>query len=260
MHEPQAHARSFLTAHDVCDLLGVDPATVYRMAADGRLPAVKIGRQWRFPAEPLRAAVREGVPASPAAGQASSADHVHGAGYAHSAGYAPHTAAHAARPTWQDPALVQDLLDIAAESLGLMMVVTDLYGRPVSGVANPCPWFRVHGDDPAVLAACAAEWRDLAEDLDFSPRFEIGSLGFECARSLIRSGPHLVGMVLAGGLAPADEDGRSSAATGLHALTLSERARALATLPKVAAALSRLAGHGDAPGPASGSMLEGSTA
>ena len=38
-----------LTAKDIQGLLQVDRSTVYRMAETGRLPAVKVGKQWRFP-------------------------------------------------------------------------------------------------------------------------------------------------------------------------------------------------------------------
>jgi len=47
-------ADELLTAAQVQHLFHVDRSTVYRMAEDGRLPAVKIGRQWRFPALPIR--------------------------------------------------------------------------------------------------------------------------------------------------------------------------------------------------------------
>ena len=40
---------TYLTAKDLQDLIRVDKSTIYRMAEDGRLPAVKVGRQWRFP-------------------------------------------------------------------------------------------------------------------------------------------------------------------------------------------------------------------
>ena len=39
---------TLLTAKDVQEILLVDRSTVYRMAEDGRIPAVKVGRQWRF--------------------------------------------------------------------------------------------------------------------------------------------------------------------------------------------------------------------
>ena len=42
-----------LTAKEIQSLLDVDRSTVYRMAEDGRLPAIKVGRQWRFPAQKI---------------------------------------------------------------------------------------------------------------------------------------------------------------------------------------------------------------
>ena len=37
-----------LTIREVADLLKLHPKTVNRLANTGRLPAYKIGRQWRF--------------------------------------------------------------------------------------------------------------------------------------------------------------------------------------------------------------------
>lgn len=42
-------ARQLLTVRDVAKLFGVSTTAVYGMAADGRLPGVKIGSQLRFP-------------------------------------------------------------------------------------------------------------------------------------------------------------------------------------------------------------------
>jgi len=39
---------SFLTTDDVLGYLRVTPRTIYRLIRDGELPAVRIGRQWRF--------------------------------------------------------------------------------------------------------------------------------------------------------------------------------------------------------------------
>ncbi|MFN2322611.1 MAG: helix-turn-helix domain-containing protein [Trueperaceae bacterium] len=61
MHEP--HEPPLMTAAAVGRLLGVDTSTVYRMASDGRLPALRVGRQWRFAAEQVREALADGVPA-----------------------------------------------------------------------------------------------------------------------------------------------------------------------------------------------------
>jgi excisionase family DNA binding protein len=46
--------QELLTASELQHLFDLDRSTIYRMAGDGRLPAVKIGRQWRFPADAIR--------------------------------------------------------------------------------------------------------------------------------------------------------------------------------------------------------------
>jgi excisionase family DNA binding protein len=38
----------FLTTEEVLDCLKVNPRTIYRLIKSGELPAVRIGRQWRF--------------------------------------------------------------------------------------------------------------------------------------------------------------------------------------------------------------------
>lgn len=199
-----------LSAHQVGDLLDVDTSTVYRMAADGRLPAVKIGRQWRFPADRVRQLLD--LDATVVA--------------------APNGAL--------DAQLAASVLSLVAESLGVMMVVTDMAGQPITPVVNPCPWFAERADDPEVLTDCASEWRRLADDLVFAPHFVTGTLGFRCARSFIRSGNELVGMVLAGGVAADRPNGHPD---GLYHLDGAAEQRVLEMLPRIAATLSRLAGH-----------------
>lgn len=128
------------------------------------------------------------------------------------------------------------VLTVASQLLGVMMLVTDMSGRPVTPVANPCAWFEGRSADPDVLEACSAKWRAMAADPDLSPRFRTGRLGLECAQSFIRAGTRLVGMVLAGGVAPP-----TSSVRGLYHLSAEERGRVLNALPRVSAALSRVA-------------------
>lgn len=45
-----------LTVDEVADMLRINKSTVYRMAKQGRLPAIRVGRQWRF-----RESVLEGM-------------------------------------------------------------------------------------------------------------------------------------------------------------------------------------------------------
>jgi excisionase family DNA binding protein len=50
-----------LTVDEVVDLLRISRDTVYRLVAAGKLPARKVGRQWRFPRTELEKHVGESV-------------------------------------------------------------------------------------------------------------------------------------------------------------------------------------------------------
>ena len=39
---------NFMTSDEVAELLQINKGTVSRMARDGRLPATRVGKQWRF--------------------------------------------------------------------------------------------------------------------------------------------------------------------------------------------------------------------
>ena len=60
MQTSQGPARPLLTALEVQELLHIDRSTVYRMAEDGRLPAIRVGRSWRFPADRIEALLDSG--------------------------------------------------------------------------------------------------------------------------------------------------------------------------------------------------------
>ena len=44
----KAPISAFLTTEEVLSCLKVNPRTIYRLIKTGDLPAVRIGRQWRF--------------------------------------------------------------------------------------------------------------------------------------------------------------------------------------------------------------------
>jgi excisionase family DNA binding protein len=210
-----------LTAQQVCEILHIDRSTVYRMAEDGRLAAIRVGKQWRFPSDEIHALVPSGVFSPVAASRAGSA----------------------IRDYPERARVGGAVVEVAADLLGVMMLVTDMEGRPATEVANPCGWFAEHADEPSVLATCVSEWRALAEDHDFTPRFTLGGNGFECARAFIRSGRELTGMVLAGGVAPSTanplEGAGGNAASDLYHLSDAQRDAVLRALPRVAGAISR---------------------
>lgn len=39
---------AFMTVDEVAEMLRINKSTVYRMAKEGRIPATRVGRQWRF--------------------------------------------------------------------------------------------------------------------------------------------------------------------------------------------------------------------
>ncbi len=222
----EASTGALMSAEDVEAVLGVDKSTIYRMAQDGRLPAIKVGRQWRFPAQAIQELLGGAGVSAPINPRPALATRQSGA---------PLSAAAAAT--------LQPLIDLAAELLGVMMVVTDMEGNPATDVANPCAWFAERQDDPELLEECVEDWKALAGEQGFSPAFREGPHGFECARALVREGNHLVGMVLAGGIAPGDAPGDAprDVSDGLYHLTAADRAVLLAALPRVAATISRVA-------------------
>jgi excisionase family DNA binding protein len=173
-----------LTTHQLQELIRVDRSTIYRMAEDGRLPAVKVGRQWRFPADAV--ASRFGLVEDVAVG--AQADHD-----------GPTSLAELV-----DRRALQSVADLAAELLGTMVVVTDLAGTPLTEVANPCGLFRSLTGTPGALERCVEGWAALGAEPDLDARLRPSHLGFLCARTFVRLGDRLVGMVIAGGIRPDD--------------------------------------------------------
>ena len=169
MMQSTAPAPAYLTARDVQELIRVDRSTIYRMAESGRLPAIKVGRQWRFLADEIDT-------------------WLNGSGNG-AAGSTP-------------PSTTQDVADLFADLYDVMVVVTDIDGNPVTEVSNPNGYFSAISGEASALDRCIAEWKTLGGEYDFEPRLRPSHLGFLCTRAFIRSGNELVGMVISGGVAP----------------------------------------------------------
>jgi excisionase family DNA binding protein len=176
---------TLLTTKQVQELFKVDKSTIYRMAEDGRIPAVKVGRQWRFPSDQLDSLLG-GAATTPSL---SSSAPPPGREYTLDMALPRETA--------------QALADLAADLFGVMAVVTDMDGNALTSVANPCGYFTAVFGKVYTADRCAEGWRRLGEEIDLEPHFLPSHLGFLCARSFIRHGSRLVGMVIVGGVAPA---------------------------------------------------------
>ena len=176
---------TLLTTKQVQELFRVDRSTIYRMAEDGRLPAVKVGRQWRFPSERVEDLLGQNGEPSPTPTEAIN-----------------DAARSAALDTVLPPDTAQAVADLAADLFGVMAVVTDMSGRALTSVSNPCGYFTAVFNSFYTPDRCSEGWRRLGEEIDLEPSFLPSHLGFLCARSFIRIGPNLAGMVIVGGVAP----------------------------------------------------------
>lgn len=68
MATPSSEHEAFLTTDEVLDYLQVNLRTVYRLIDAGKLPAVRVGRQWRFRRKDIDAWLdrqHQAVPAAP---------------------------------------------------------------------------------------------------------------------------------------------------------------------------------------------------
>ena len=176
-----------LTAKEMQVLLQVDRSTIYRMAESGKLPAFKVGKQWRFPSEQVDSWFH-GQVAKPAAPPSVS------------------VGIRTKRPMELAELLpidcVQLIQDSFADLLGIMVVVTDMEGNPVTTPSHACDLFQAINREPFAVRKCIQSWREMATTIDLEPRFTRSHLGLLCARALIRVGVELRGMVVGGCVAP----------------------------------------------------------
>lgn len=183
-----------LTAKDVQELLQIDRSTVYRMAEAGRLPSIKVGKQWRFPAAQIQdwMATQMGTPVS-------------------LTGIKPTLIQSQPLPKSNGNGGLVDLLplqcvqliqDSHADLLGVMLVITDMQGVPITQPSRPCGLFTAINKKPDAVQRCISSWHDLGQTLTIEPAFHNSHLGLLCARGLIRVGTELQGMVVAGCVAP----------------------------------------------------------
>ena len=56
-----AKDKEILTAREVADYLGLHPLTVHRYAREGKIPAFKIGTDWRFHKKYIEKWIKEKV-------------------------------------------------------------------------------------------------------------------------------------------------------------------------------------------------------
>lgn len=193
-------ADNFYTTQDLRRILGIDRTTVYRLADAGRLPGVKIGRQWRFPHRLIDQWL-----ADMGRRPASSTLAVHEETILLAPVPAPPltNAGGTVNLTQVLPVeCVQLMQDSFADALGVTILMTDLHGRPVTHISNPCGFHRAVEADPRAHARCQEWWAEQSQRLPLQVEFIESPMGLLCARALFRAGSEIVGSVIFTGLAP----------------------------------------------------------
>jgi excisionase family DNA binding protein len=174
-----------LSAKEMQTLLQVDRSTIYRMAEAGQLPAIKVGKQWRFPGNRVESWLKnKAALPSPTLPEPN--------------GFNGHLA------DMLPLDCVQLIQDAFAEALGVMLVITDLAGRPITQVSQPCPVYSLLVQTDSGAEVCREQWQALGQTPALEPRFVAGLGGVLAARALVRLGNELKGMVIASGVAPQD--------------------------------------------------------
>ena len=182
---------NYLTTRQLQEILQVDRTTIYRMADSGRVPAVKVGNQWRFPRQQVESWLKNQN------GTTNGSDMVQSNG-----SVTPSQAVEDLRKLLPLDC-VQLIQDTFADVLGVMILVTDLNGEPVTRPSNPCGLFVAAETSPVAHKRCMQLWAGLAREPSLRPQFIQSHLGLLCARGLIHAGSELKAMLVVGGIAPA---------------------------------------------------------
>jgi excisionase family DNA binding protein len=184
----------FLTTRQLQEILHVDRTTIYRMADDGRVPAVKVGNQWRFPRRAIETWLKTQSEASVAADASTPAIGSSVASTGPSAG--------------MDKLLpvecVLKIQDAFADLLGVTLVVTDMAGTPLLPYSNVCGLLALALRSPGGRQWCQAEWAALGGSPSMMPELLRGQCGLLHTRGLVRVGSEIKAQVVAAGIAPAE--------------------------------------------------------
>lgn len=231
-----------LTTKELQDVLHVDRTTIYRMAESNRIPAVKVGNQWRFPRGQIDLWLQRN--------SGSPARHVEAAGN----GLA------STADLWPLEC-VQLIQDSFADALGVMILLTDLNGTLITRPSNACGLYNAAETSPVARQRCLSLWIDLAKQPSLAPWFQESHLGLMCARGLIRVGNEITAMLVMGGIAPQswppddaqlvrmseylelDIDLVRVHLNEVHYLDLQQQARVLPFVQRIADILSHIAGE-----------------
>jgi excisionase family DNA binding protein len=172
-----------LTTRQLMDLLQLDRTTIYRMLNAGRLPALRVGGQWRFSRQAIEATMQgRSLPLS---------------AEARTPGEKATTA-----PTPNVEVLplhcLQPIQEVFAQTAGIGSVTTDLDGKPLLPVSNPCAFCSLILASERGRARCQASWKELAGTPVAQPWLAKCHAGLAYARGWIEVDGAPIAMIFGG--------------------------------------------------------------
>jgi excisionase family DNA binding protein len=180
---------NLLTAQQVEDLLKVNRITIYRMLQDGRLNGVKIGQQWRFPANQfdklLTGLSLKTDPSSIDAGK--------------KAGFPTHC--------------VQTIQDLFADVGQVSTITLESIGNPFTQISHPSAYWWLIYQNPAGKTICEESWKEIALDAHAEGWFTC-RLGCVYLKLPIHDEEEVIGFALVGQFA--SNEARSMVDVSIH--------------------------------------------
>ena len=179
-----------LTTNQVHDLLKVDRTTIYRMVDDGRLPGIRVGKQWRFQQTEIEQWLRRRtLPGdTPLNIQQSSL----------ASQTAQQTDLRSALPL----ACVQLIQDAFGDMLEATLLVTDIQAQPITQPSNVCGLYKLLMRQTDLSSVIVGSYQHLADRTSLEPRFFTNEVGLLCVRAVIHLEQVIAGMVVISGIAP----------------------------------------------------------
>ncbi|MGB8648139.1 MAG: PocR ligand-binding domain-containing protein [Anaerolineae bacterium] len=169
-----------LTTRELMELLHLDRTTIYRMLNGGRLPAVRVGGQWRFERSAIDAWLQGQNPSEPNEAKESS------------------SAALRASTDVLPLHCLHPIQEVFAQTAGIGAVTTNLDGEPLTEFSNPCAFCKLILSTDKGRARCQGSWKKLAGQSDPAPRLTECHAGLTYARGRITVQDTFLAMIFSG--------------------------------------------------------------
>jgi excisionase family DNA binding protein len=175
-----ASVTDLLTTKQLMEILHVDRTTIYRMMNDGRLPAVRVGGQWRFRRQSIDQWLSDDKPTIIAERKSDS-------------GSTP-LVSNEILPAY----CLQSIQEVFAQTSDVGAITTDLNGKTLTSVSNSCAACNLILASGKGRARCEASWSKLADQAANEPRLEKCHAGFVYARGRVTVADQFIAMFFVG--------------------------------------------------------------